>query len=52
MIKKYLIIEVKQNGERRLLTKALTARGAFQIKLDLAKRFSDSLIVIEKEKRP
>jgi hypothetical protein len=48
MIRRYLIIEVRQNGERRLLTRALTARDAFRIKLDLSKRFADSVIIIEK----
>jgi hypothetical protein len=47
MKRRYLIIEVRQNGERRLLTRALTARDAFRIKLDLSKRFADSYFELE-----
>lgn len=49
MDKKYRIIEIKQNGTKRLLMRAVTDKQAFRIKLDLMKRFAESLITIERE---
>lgn len=47
MFKKYAIIQVMVDGSKRLLTRALTAKTAFRIKLDMVKRFGGTILVIK-----
>ena len=49
MEKKYKIIEVKQDGTRRLLIRTLTGKQALKELHKLADRFRSSELIIEKE---
>ena len=49
MERKYKIIEVKQDGTKRLLIRTLTGKQALKELIKLADRFRASELIIEKD---